>query len=150
VRLRPLVAADLDRVLELEVVLFGPGAWSRAGYEAELVAPGRRYVAAEVDGVLAGYAGGLIAPDESHVMTVGVDPAHRRRGIGSALVGDLVQAARSAGSGSMILEVRADHDGPQRLYRSFGFVTIGRRPGYYQLEGADAVVMRLDLTSTPG
>lgn len=148
-RLRPLVAADLDRVLELEALLFGVGAWSRSGYEQELVSPGRRYVAAEDDdGVLVGYAGGLIGP-ESHVMTVGVDPAYRRRGIGSALVTDLVSTARAAGSASMILEVRADDDGPQRLYRSFGFEPIGRRPGYYQQEGVDAVVMRLEL-APPG
>ena len=142
--LRPLRADDVDRVLELEGVLFGLGAWTRGMYEGEIGAPGRVYVAVEEDGVLVGYAGASLA-QESHVMTIGVAPQARRRGHASAMLTALMDAARRAGATSMLLEVRADDDGPQALYRSFGFEPIGIRKGYYQLEGADAVVMRADL-----
>ncbi|WP_156252197.1 ribosomal protein S18-alanine N-acetyltransferase [Pseudactinotalea terrae] len=142
--LRPLTAADVDRVLELEVILFGPGAWTRGMYEEEFRAAGRRYVAVEEAGVLVGYAGALIA-EESHIMTIGVAPEARRRGYASMMLAELMQAARRHGATSMILEVRADDDGPQQLYRRFGFEQIGIRPGYYQLEGVDGVVMRADL-----
>lgn len=143
-QVRPLTADDLDRVLELEAVLFGPGAWSRGTYTEELRTPGRRYVAVESDGVLVGYAGMSLA-EESHVMTIGVAPSARRRGHGATLMADLMAAARRHGSASVLLEVRADDDGPQALYRRFGFEPIGIRPGYYQMEGADAVVMRAVL-----
>jgi [ribosomal protein S18]-alanine N-acetyltransferase len=142
--LRPLLPTDLDRVLELEAVLFGPGAWTRGTYEDELQAPWRHYVAVEQDGLLVGYAGASLA-EESHVMTIGVAPEARRRGHASTMLGALMDAARAAGSTSMLLEVRADDDGAQRLYTSFGFEPIGVRRGYYQLEGADAVVMRAAL-----
>jgi [ribosomal protein S18]-alanine N-acetyltransferase len=41
----------------------------------------------------------------------------------------------------VLLEVRADNEPAQRLYRRRGFTEIGRRRGYYQPSGADAVVM---------
>lgn len=147
-RLRPLRPDDVDRVLELEVVLFGLGAWTRGMYESEIGAPGRVYLAVEDGGVLVGYAGASLA-EESHVMTIGVAPEARRRGHAAAMLAALMDAAREAGGRSMLLEVRADDDGPQALYRAFGFEAIGIRKGYYQLEGADAVVMRAPLTE-PG
>lgn len=142
--LRPLRPDDVDRVLELEVVLFGLGAWTRGMYEDELGAPHRCYVAIEEGGVLVGYAGASLA-EESHIMTIGVAPEARRRGHASRMLAELLETARRQGATSMLLEVRADDDGAQTLYRRFGFEQIGVRPGYYQLEGVDAVVMRAAL-----
>ncbi|WP_420114368.1 ribosomal protein S18-alanine N-acetyltransferase [Pseudactinotalea sp.] len=143
--LRPLRSEDVDRVLELEAVLFGLGAWTRGIYEEELRAPGRAYVAIEESGRLVGYAGASLA-EESHVMTIGVAPEARRRGHASRMLAELMAQARSHGATSMLLEVRADDDGAQALYRRFGFEQIGLRPGYYQLEGVDGVVMRAELS----
>ena len=42
----------------------------------------------------------------------------------------------------MLLEVRADNETAQGLYQRRGFAEIGRRRGYYQPSGADAVVMK--------
>lgn len=145
--LRPLRADDVDRVLELEVILFGLGAWSRGMYEDELSAPCRRYVAIEDQGLLVGYGGAIVA-EESHITTIGVAPEARRRGHASRMLTELMDQARSHGATSMLLEVRADDDGAQSLYRRFGFAEIGRRRNYYQLEGVDALVMRADLAST--
>ena len=144
--LRPLAADDLDRVSELESELFGSGAWSRAMYEDELTQPDRYYVAADDAGELVGYGGIILAPD-AQVMTVGVSAAHRRRGIGTQLVADLVARARAARSRHVFLEVRAGDDGAQELYRRAGFEPIGTRRRYYQPDGEDAVVMRLTLRS---
>ena len=154
VRLRPLRLDDLDRVMELEDQLFGAGAWGRGAYVEELtVAPGRTYVAAVVDTDegerLVGYAG-LAAADEAQVMTVGVDAAYRRRGIGARLVDALLAAAREHGARTVLLEVRASDEGAQRLYRRAGFQPVGRRRHYYQAEREDAVVMRARLTPSPG
>jgi [ribosomal protein S18]-alanine N-acetyltransferase len=42
----------------------------------------------------------------------------------------------------VLLEVRADNEVAQRLYTRRGFEEIGRRRGYYQPSGDDAVVMK--------
>lgn len=146
VQLRPLRPADLDRVAALEVELFGAAAWSRSMYEDELAQPDRYYVAAEVAGDLVGYAGVVLAPD-AQVMTVGVTGDHRRRGIATLLVADIVERARVARSRQVFLEVRAGDAGAQELYRRVGFQPIGTRRRYYQPDGEDAVVMRLTLRS---
>ncbi|RPF27559.1 ribosomal-protein-alanine N-acetyltransferase [Georgenia muralis] len=148
-RLRPLVNADLGRVVELEEELFGPGAWSRGVYLDELATPGRTYLAAVVDGTVVGYAG-LAAGEEAQVMTVGVAAPYRRRGIARQLLEALLSAARAAGSRTVVLEVRASDAGAQRLYEGAGFTRIGLRRGYYAAEGEDAVVMRARLTASPG
>lgn len=143
-RLRPLAPADLERVAQLETELFGPAAWSRALYEDELARADRYYVAAEVDGELVGYAGIVLAPD-AQVMTVGVAASHRRRGIASRLVADLVERAGTARARDVFLEVRAGDTGAQELYRRAGFEPIGVRRRYYLPDGEDAVVMRRRL-----
>ncbi|WP_127126574.1 ribosomal protein S18-alanine N-acetyltransferase [Georgenia sp. SYP-B2076] len=148
-RLRPLTRADLDRVMELEPQLFGAGAWTRGVYVDELTTPGRTYVAAVVDRpdgteIMVGYAG-LAAGDEAQVMTVGVDPAFRRRGIATQLLEALLRAARAERARSVLLEVRASDAGAQRLYARAGFTPIGVRRNYYAVEREDAVVMRATL-----
>lgn len=147
VRLRPLTTADLGRVEELEQELFGRDAWSRQVYQAELALPGRYYVAAEDDGALLGYAGIALA-EEAEVMTVGVAGGARGRGIGAALVADLLDRARKARARRVFLEVRADNAGARRLYERAGFTAIGTRPRYYGDQ--DAVVMRLVLRPGQG
>lgn len=150
VRLRPLERADLDRVLELEPELFGRGAWSRVAYESELELDDRRYVAAiGTDGELVGWAGIALA-DEASVMTVGVAPGARRRGIGTLLLGALLDEARAARARQVFLEVRASDAGAQALYSRAGFEPVGLRRGYYSAEGEDAVVMCLSLVRRAG
>ncbi|MGC5615715.1 ribosomal protein S18-alanine N-acetyltransferase [Georgenia sp. Z1491] len=144
-RLRPLTRADIDRVAELEPVLFGPDDWSAGIYRTELAQQGRTYLAAVDDEDRLVAWAGTAAGEETQVMTVGVDPAHRRRGLATRLLGELVDRARRAGSRSVVLEVRADDDGARALYERAGFEAVGIRPRYYQRSGRDAVVMRLGL-----
>lgn len=141
---RQLTEADLGAVEAAEPVLFGTQAWSRAVYAEEIARADRRYVAVDLDGRLAGYAGVALDPEWT-VMTVGVLPWARRRGIAEVLVADLVAAARAAGGPELFLEVKARDGAAQQLYRNAGFHLVGLRRRYYQPEGADAVVMRLDL-----
>lgn len=142
--LRELRRSDLDAVMALEPVLFGPGAWSRAVYQGELAQRTRRYVAVERDGELIAYAG-LDLGEDAQVMTIGVAPGHRRQGHARRMLDHLVGLAREHGSRAVLLEVRASDPGAQDLYARAGFEPIGVRRGYYQPEGDDAVVMRLAL-----
>lgn len=145
--LRPLGPADLDAVAALEVELFGAQAWSRGAYVEELANPTRHYLAAD-DGELIGYAGILLASD-AQVMTIGVHPTHRRRGVATALLDGLLAAARAHRSREVLLEVRAEDAGAQALYAAAGFGVLGRRPDYYGT-GIDALVMRLVLRRGQG
>src|SRR5215467_7107288 len=149
--LRPMASSDVPAVAKLEVALFGEEAWSPDMLASELAGePGKYYLVAADDGVIAGYAG-LLAPGggQADVLTVGV--AHDRwgEGIGAALVENLLTEAARRGCTEVFLEVRTDNDRAQRLYRRHGFAGVGLRRGYYQPSGADALVMCCRLRPAP-
>ena len=106
-RVRPLALADLDWIEHLEPVLFGLGAWSRQTYVDELRREDRSYLAAvDEDGTRLGYAGVALDP-EWNIMTVGVAPSARRRGVATVLLDALIAQAREAGGDELFLEVRS-------------------------------------------
>jgi len=142
--LRPLTSQDAATVTRLERRVFPEDPWPRSMVDEELAAPRRRYVGAVVDGEMIGYAGIRLGPD-ADVMTIGVEDAHRGRGIGRALLDDLLAAARDAGTERVFLEVRASNEGAVRLYERAGFHRIGRLRRYFRHPTEDAVTMRLDL-----
>ena len=150
--LRTMTRDDLDRVLELELALFGEEAWSRQMLEGELgqQPASRFYLVAEDDGHIIGYAGLLAAASQADVLTIAVATSHWGQGIGSSLLSELLAEASRRGCSEVFLEVRIDNLRAQRLYQRWGFTEIGLRRGYYQPSGADALVMRLDLAAAAG
>jgi len=135
--------ADLPAVLGLEEELFAPDTWTAAMYRDELSRTDTRwYLVAEDDEQVVGYGGLIAYPDEAHVATLGVATARQGEGIGARLLDALLTEADRRGSPVVLLEVRADNGVAQELYRRRGFAEIGRRRGYYQPSGADAVVMK--------
>ncbi|MDQ3044755.1 MAG: ribosomal protein S18-alanine N-acetyltransferase, partial [Chloroflexota bacterium] len=80
---------------------------------------------------LIGFAGMWIVFDEAHITTIGVDPAHRGRGLGELLLVALVDDAIRRGANSMTLEVRVSNEAAQSLYRKYGFSVRGVRRRYY-------------------
>jgi ribosomal-protein-alanine N-acetyltransferase len=144
-RLRPMRLADLDAVLELEEQLFAPDTWTRAMYRDELSRTDTRsYLVAEDGDRVVGYAGLIAYDDEAHVATIGVAADRQGEGIGAALL-DALLAEADRRSPVVLLEVRADNEVAQGLYRRRGFTEIGRRPRYYQPSGTDAVVMKREV-----
>ena len=142
VRLRPMRLADLPRVMELEEELFAPDTWTVSMYRDELARTDtRHYLVAEDEGAVVGYAGLIAYDDEAHVATIGVAAARQGEGIGARLL-DALLAEADRRSPVVLLEVRADNELAQGLYRRRGFTEIGRRPRYYQPSNTDAVVMR--------
>lgn len=142
-RLRPMTPADLPAVMGMEEELFAPDTWTAAMYRDELSRTDtRHYLVAEDDGGIVGYAGLIAYDDEAHVATIGVTGARQGEGIGARLLDALLAEADQRAVPVVLLEVRADNETAQGLYRRRGFAEIGRRRGYYQPSGTDAVVMR--------
>lgn len=168
-RLRAMVPADLVDVIALEHALFPEDPWTPEMFAGEVAQPpeSRLYLIAEADAgdggvadgdivsgrgaecgrAVAGYAGLMFVPGgtQADVLTIAVRPAYWGRGIGSALLGALLDTARDRGCTEVFLEVRADNPRAHGLYRRRGFEELGVRRGYYQPSGVDAIVMRKDL-----
>jgi ribosomal-protein-alanine N-acetyltransferase len=154
-RLRRMVPADLTDVIALEHELFPDDPWSDEMFADEVAQPpsSRLYLVAETGGArddapaVAGYAGMMFVPGgtQADVLTIAVASDYWGQGIGSALLGTLIQAARDRGCTEVFLEVRKDNPRARGLYLRRGFEEIGVRRGYYQPSGMDAIVMRKDL-----
>jgi ribosomal-protein-alanine N-acetyltransferase len=154
VRIRPLRNADFDRVLELERQLFGRGAWTYGMLADELAGLGRWYIVAEPerldragDQPVVGYAGLWFDGDVTQIMTIGVDPAFQRLGVGRQLMAALIERSRRVKAEAVLLEVRVDNVPAIEMYRELGFQVLGVRKRYYQPEDVDAYTMRLDLAA---
>ncbi|GAA5068673.1 ribosomal protein S18-alanine N-acetyltransferase [Streptomyces similanensis] len=144
---------DIDPVLELEKGLFPEDAWSRGMFWSELAhsrgpEATRRYVVAEQDGRIVGYAGLVATGDQGDVQTIAVARDQWGTGLGSLLLTELLRAATAFECAEVMLECRVDNVRAQRLYERFGFAPIGFRRGYYQPGNVDALVMRLTDPST--
>src|SRR6185503_5631828 len=142
VTLRVMTPADLPAVLRLEHELFPEDAWSEEMLRGELADQPRtrHYVLAVEDGgEIVGYAGLAAAADQGDVQTIGVRDDRRGRGVGTALLTELLEEASRRRCEAVFLEVRAGNEPALRLYERFGFVEVGVRRKYYQPSGTDAI-----------
>ncbi|MGC4870347.1 ribosomal protein S18-alanine N-acetyltransferase [Micromonospora sp. DT53] len=149
VRLEPFRWWHIDDVLPIEADLFGAEKWSPAMFWSEL-ANGHHYrVAVDADGSVLGYAGLAGAPPaEVWVQNIAVRRDAQRRGVGRALLEELLAEAVRRDARSTLLEVAVDNVAAQRLYATYGFEPVGVRRGYYQPSNTDALVMRRDAEPT--
>ena len=143
----PMTPAHVDALMPHERDMFGTEAWSERSYREEIAdARNRYYVAVEgPDGVLLGWAGVLVIAGTADVLTVGVVPSARRRGLARRMLAALYAEAARRGATEIFLDVRVDNDSAIALYRNEGFAELGRRRGYYDAGRVDSLVMRRGL-----
>jgi [ribosomal protein S18]-alanine N-acetyltransferase len=148
-RLEKLKRRDLRHVLPIEAAVF-PEPWSSAVFNSELaLRHGRLYRAAWDDDTLAGYIGFMIVDEEAHITTIATAPQYQRSGVATALMIDGIRTLLLSGIKHVSLEVAANNEPAQALYRGFGFAPIGVRKNYYPVTGEDALVMWAYDIDTP-
>ena len=97
---------------------------------------------------MAGFALARVVADECELLSLGVAPECRGRGIAKALLKGSMSRAFSKKACWFFLEVATDNNAALRLYLAHGLVKIGNRPDYYENEDGsrtDACTMRCDL-----
>lgn len=144
VTLRTLSGQDAVVAAALDQEIFGAEAWPEGLFAAELSSRWATYLGAFDNGRLVGL-GGIAGDLEGDLMTLGVLPAWRGRGLGRHLCESLLDAVRERGMSAVILEVRAGNVGALALYSDLGFVPVRQIPRYYSAPTEDAVMMRLEL-----
>lgn len=141
--IRRMTMADVDAVAAVEAATF-PTPWSRDAFQSEMKNVAARYLVAEKDGKVIGYAGAWIILDESHITNIAVLEAERGQGIGRKLTHGLMQYLSNLGAAYATLEVRKSNEVAQNLYKSLGFIKLGVRKRYYEDNGEDALIMVCD------
>ena len=122
--------------------------WDEAAMAQFASAPATLCLIGSVGDGASSVAGGLLiarkADDEAEILTFGVVPPCRNKGLGKALLETAVERLRASGTKRLFLEVEDGNEAALRLYRSCGAEPVGRRQGYYA-HGADAAIFSLAL-----
>ncbi|HEY4030097.1 MAG TPA: GNAT family N-acetyltransferase [Caulobacteraceae bacterium] len=125
--------------------------WPPEAFAALMDTPGV-FALAAIDGTPVGLILMRAIAGEAEVLTLAVEPSHRRRGVARALLrGGLAQAA-AMGAEEAFLEVAADNSAALALYHDEGFEQAGQRGGYYRRPAGrtvDALVLRRTLNGGP-
>jgi ribosomal-protein-alanine N-acetyltransferase len=112
--------------------------WSLQACHDVLTMPGTRCWIARCRITPAGFLVIRQAADEGEVITTGVTPDFRRKGLAVRLFE--TASADLEGCDRLFLEVSTANTAAASLYRRLGFRETGRRPRYYA-DGSDALVM---------
>ena len=137
----PLVAA-------LHAECFPEQPWSEAALAGLWGNPGTFGWIAALGGEPAGFVVARLLADEAEILTLGVRPGARRRGLAAHLVRAAAASARTAGARRMHLEVAESNAAARATYGRSGFAEAGRRRGYYRSEqgaAVDALLLALRL-----
>ena len=143
---RPGNVGDLDAICALEAASFDDP-WSREDFAAAFDSPICTFLVAEDVGEIIAYALFSVICEDAEIMSIAVDPARRRGGVGRAMLWRAIECARDAQAESVFLEVRESNEAALALYRAEGFEELRRIRGYYRRPTEDAIAMRLELAA---
>jgi len=115
--------------------------WSEKALSDTMQREDSLFLAAYEDGSLVGYVGSYFCLPEGYITNVAVSPDYRRRGIGRALVEELIAEGKSLSLEFLTLEVRESNSAAIALYSSLGFERVGRRPRFYSMPEEAAILM---------
>ncbi len=131
---------DLNRILEIEHQSFPKSPYDWATFlqlyalypETFLV-----YIEASPKTKREEILGYIVFSKDGHIISIAIDPKHRRRGIGKKLVEEVLKSPRIK---RVWAEVRRSNYGAQSFYLRMGFQIIGEVSNYYGNE--DALVVQ--------
>ena len=147
VLIRPATVADLPAMMALEKRAATAAHWSPEQYEALFRAsdPGRVALILWEESDLLGFVIARVVGEEWEIENIAVGGPARRRGLGTRLLGELLDLARAKDAAAVFLEVRESNAPAISFYEKHGFVRNGRRPAYYENPSEAAVLMMREL-----
>lgn len=143
--LRAMTLSDLEEVarIEAEVQTYP---WTRGNF-ADALANAYICRVNDMDGRICSYAVLRPLAGEAELLIIGVTAEHQHKGLGRAMLQNMLDAARDLKMCRVFLEVGASNVAALALYRNRGFVEIGVRRGYYMSASGseNAITMACEL-----
>ena len=131
-----------NQIHEIEKECF-TAPWSLSALNAEVERPTSiGLMALDASGtIVAGHISMRHVINEGHISNIAAAKAHRRKGIASLLLQNLINEAAKREMIGLTLEVRVSNHAAISLYKKFGFETEGQRKNYYANPTEDAFIM---------
>ena len=134
--------SDVDGVVKLEELSYGPHHWSKESFYNELENNlAHYYCAMDEQNNLIGYAGCWHIFEEAHITTLSVHPDFRKQGVAQRLLFAIIDDCYKNKIKYITLEVRESNIAAICLYEKNGLKSIGTRKGYYQDNNENALIM---------
>jgi len=131
---RGMLQYDLPAVAEVDVAAFEP-LWQNSLLSLERAYPQAVLATvAESDGQIIGYQLSTRNPLGAHLARLAVRPELQGRGVGRALVADLIQQAERRSMYHLTVNTQNDNLSSLALYKKIGFCETGERYPVYQLQ----------------
>lgn len=145
-RIRPARPDDLEALDRIESRSFTHDRFPRRNLRRLLASSAARFLVAESDARVAGYAMVLLRRGSAvaRLYSIAVDPDFRGRRLAESLLDAAADESLRSGATRLRLELRPSNAGAMRLYQRAGFTIFERRPGYYG-DGEDAIRMERRL-----
>ncbi len=131
---------DIEKILEIEKLSF-QSPWDITTFQSILSDEECYNISAVYDGQVAGYCFAQIMRKMVHLLNLAVHPDFQQKGIGRALVNEIISFARLSNKSYVFLEVRKSNSIAQALYASMGFTHVFSWRRYYSDTGEDASIM---------
>src|SRR2546429_325888 len=129
---------DVPAILVIERAALSAAHWTREQYVGLLRSA--IVLVANVETKVAGFICAREVAGEWEIENVVVEESVRRRGVGEAMLRELLEKVRERGGSAVWLEVRESNLAGRQFYEKNGFRECGRRPKYYQLPTEDALL----------
>ena len=139
-KLEKMASAHIDGVCKIEEACFAHP-WSRQSVESELANENSVFIVAVEGEKVIGYIGMSVVIDEGYIFNVAVNADFRRKGVGTALINELVTYGKKNDLCFITLEVRESNQAAISLYSDFGFIKVGERKNYYSDPAENAILM---------
>lgn len=147
---RPYTKNDFAAIHALDQECFPPGiSYSKWTLSYYLSLPAAISLIAEDDGQLAGFILAESIPPMAHIITLDISPRHRRKSVGSLLLGEVEQQFRLQQIESVLLETAVDNQPGIAFWEHHGYRTEAVLKRYY-LGRIDAYEMRKRLNAQTG
>lgn len=139
-KIEKMTKEHLDSVYIIETECFSHP-WSKQSIENELNNDTSLFWVATENNDVIGYIGMSVVIDEGYIFNVAVDKTHRKKGVGTALINELVTYGKKNNLCFITLEVRESNINAQSLYSKFGFIKVGERKNYYSEPKENAILL---------
>ncbi|MGH9547559.1 MAG: ribosomal protein S18-alanine N-acetyltransferase [Terriglobales bacterium] len=143
--IRNATSGDLPAMMALEKHAATAAHWSAQQYEALFRGsnPERMALIIEDESGLQGFVIARVVDREWEIENIAIAGLARRRGLGTRLLGELLDLARGRGAEAVVLEVRESNRAARALYEKWAFLESGRRRRYYKEPDEDAILYRV-------
>ncbi len=131
---------DIPKVINISLE-YPELAWSETLFLKEIHNPNSISIVTEHENQIIAYLCARVVIDECHLQNLGVSQYYRGKGIGTALMGELINRLAPFNASRIFLELRKSNDAALRLYKKMGFQIVAIRKQYYCNPTEEGILM---------